>query len=414
MNLKVSELVRTIARAADAAEGKQLGHARCVSHLAYLIAMEEGVDPHGCRDVLLGGLFHDLGWLLLAPDVARVTGGDEGTPLARHPVGDPSVRAELRPLLTSHTRTVGPFLEELGLPDSVAEVVREMHDPWDRAGRDPTGTALGANILAVADHAISLADADLNGKGYPEPASNALDDAADKLLDPELTECALNLLESPDLWSRLTSQDEFEAVADEALYPMFGDFLDLASSATDHWFDLIGRLADYYHPMVPNHAARVKRLAGEVARRFGLSEEEARKVELAACLAEVGRIGLPNPLVFRLGAFTQEERELLHAYPTITERICQPIRAASSIFRSAITHREKLNGTGYPEGLVGDEIPLGGRIISVADTYIALSVDTPARPAYEPENGLQIIQGEATKLFDGLVVDALEEVVRSR
>ena len=70
-NLKVSDFARTVARASDAVESKKLGHAECVAHLAYWLGVEEGVSPEGLQTLLLAGLFHDLGWIFLAAEVAR-------------------------------------------------------------------------------------------------------------------------------------------------------------------------------------------------------------------------------------------------------------------------------------------------------------------------------------------------------
>jgi HD-GYP domain-containing protein (c-di-GMP phosphodiesterase class II) len=412
-NLKVSDFARTMARAVDAAEGKRLGHARLVSHLAWLLAAEEGLSPEDGQVLLLAGLFHDLGWILLAPELARC--GAEPEFLARHPLDGRPAAHDLDFLVAEHGLLAGDFLRPLGLPSAVGEVLALAHESWDGSGV-PDGLAGSeipdtALILAVADHAISLLDGALEASSPPSEGLGALSQYSGRALDPELVETAQDLLGSDEVWQRLTQLGHYEPLLDEALYPVLGDFIGLDSPQLMQWAELLGDLADRYHPMVPEHSRKVRRLAGAVAREMGLTEEEAREIEVAACLAEIGRVGLPAPLVFRLGAFSEDERELLKAYPTVGERILEPMKAARSIYDAAITHREKLNGTGYPQGLVGDEIPLSGRILAVADTFVALTEHNPNRPGYSHSIALRILQGEETKLFDGLVADALEAVV---
>lgn len=413
-NLKVSGVARTMARAADAAEQKRLGHARCVAHLVYRLARSADLSAEACQSLLLAGLFHDVGWILLASDVARVLGGRDADTLRQHPRVGQTPSSDFRALLSEHVLVVKDFLAPLGLPAAVVQNIGLSHEAWDGSGL-PDGLRSGeipksALMLAVADQAITLLDQSI-GEATPAPQAIAsLQEQAGATLEPELTALTIELMQTEGFWAQITSTEAAEPLIDEALYPLFGDFLSLDSTALHQWVGLIGQLADRFHPLA-DHAAKVKAISSAIAKQMGLSEQEVLEIEIAACLAEVGRVGLPAPIVFRMGAFTEDERQALRAYPTVGERILTPIRAASPIFRGAITHREKLNGTGYPEGLQGEEIPLSGRIIAVADTFVALTDDNAQRPGYSETIAMRILQGEETKLFDGLVTDALEQVV---
>lgn len=414
-NLKVSEFARSMGRAVDAAEGKRLGHAQCVSHLAFQLARQNDATPEELRDIVLAGLLHDVGWVLLAPELARTLGGSAAELLRKHPLEEGLLERESRLLRGEHVVVIETFLSALGLPKSVANDIGLMHECWDGGGvpdqLEGGQIPLKALILAVADHAVTLLDQSITEPSLSEPVLESLRAHAGDRLEPGLVDDACRWLAEGENWSRLSDVEEYEGILDEALYPLYGDFVDLHGDAVELWLDAIGQLADMYHYIVPDHSTKVRRLAGSIAQELMLSEDDVREVEIAAGLAEVGRVGLPLPLVFRVGPYSEDERELLRAYPTIAERILEPLRAVRPIFQAAITHREKLNGSGYPEGLIGDEIPIGARIISTADTFVALTNNNPQRPAYSNSVGVSIIQSEASKLFDQAVTDALATVI---
>jgi HD-GYP domain-containing protein (c-di-GMP phosphodiesterase class II) len=412
--LKVSDLARTAARAGDAAEGKKLGHARCVSQLAYTMAELVGLSPDVRQSVLLAGLFHDIGWIQLAKELARLGGSADAPLLQGHPCA-PERDLELRPLLAEHVLVPDELMAPLGLPPALWDTVSLSHEHWDGSGV-PDGLRGSeipepALLLAVADHAISLLDPLLDVETPPADALVDLDRFSGSRLKPSLVELARTILLDSHTWRRVADVEGYDGLVDEALYPLQGDFVDIDSPTMTAWLEVLGSIADHYHPDVQGHAARVSELSRVLAEEMGLSSEEAREIEIAAVLAELGRVGLPPPLVFRQGTYTADERLVLQAYPALGERIMAPIRGAVTIFEAAASHREKLNGTGYPQGLRGNEIPLGARVIAVADSFLALTSDRPERLAYAPSASLSILQGEAAKLFDGLVVDALESVV---
>ncbi|MBN1945816.1 MAG: HD domain-containing protein [Bradymonadales bacterium] len=414
-NLKVADLARTMSQVGDAAEGKHLGHAQAVAHLSYALGRQQALSAGESQALLLAGMFHDIGWVLLAPEVARIAGGMDSSPLRQHPCGKTSVSSGLWPLLEAHAGVGADFLAPLALPEEAVRIIRHSHEAWDGTG-SPDRLAgdeipLGAQMVAVADHAVSLLDPFLGEEELPGGALEGLEGYAGSRLNPEGIALVRQLLTEPGGWARIASTDAIEPLVDEALYPLFGDFIEPTSPISELWVELIGELADRYHPRVRRHSFKVKAYAGTIARSLGLGEPEVREIQMAAQLAEVGRAGLPLPLVFRAGPYTEEEWELLRAYPTVAERILAPIRSVKPIFQAAITHREKLDGSGYPEGLMGQEIPLGGRIICVADVYVALRHHDFRRPAYSQQDSLAIIQSQETRLFDGLVVDALEAVV---
>ncbi|MCA9565187.1 MAG: HD domain-containing protein, partial [Myxococcales bacterium] len=411
--LKASDLAMVAGRAASVAEGKGLDHATLVSHAAFLLAQALETSPQVMRDTTLAGLLHDVGWIPLAAEFARSI-GEQNAILREHPWRRSAPPVQLPALLNGHLDDVQSLLSELGLPQTVGDAIVQSHENFDGSGY-PDGLegeeiSIEGRVLAVADHLVSALDLD-KAQNVPSTVFERLDSVAGSILDPVMVEAAKALWSDPEASAELLDRSAAAVVLDDALFPLCGDFLDVDGGVARRWARFIGHLSDNYIPMVSRYSERVSELSATIAREMRLAPEEVAEIELAANLAEVGRMGLPPTLNFRFGAFTQDERDVLKAYPIVGERILAPVRQVAPIFNAAISHREKYNGSGYPEGLVGEEISLGARIISVATAFVSLTQSTPERPGYEPSSALEILIEQGTKLFDGLVVDALEQVV---
>ena len=201
-------------------------------------------------------------------------------------------------------------------------------------------------ILAVADYAISLADSRLMRAHILLRLSRDLSGwhRCLALFCPD----AVRRLETPEEWQYLQSEAPFTTRA-AAVFDTPERRPQGQCESAEVWARQLGILADRFHPLVPNHAQRVSALSGAIARERGWGTEEVESVVCAALLAEVGRIALPAPLVFRLGGFTEHERALLRAYPALSQ-ILRPIEPYTSIFSGSGDHQETLDGCGYPEG----------------------------------------------------------------
>jgi len=119
------------------------------------------------------------------------------------------------------------------------------------------------------------------------------------------------------------------------------------------------------------HSAAVAIYAGDIADRMNLSDDEQKLVRLCGLVHDIGKIGLPAGLLEKPGALTLDERKQMELHSTIGERILRNVEDYSEIAAIVRHHHERVDGNGYPDGLVGDDIPLLARIIAVADAYIA-------------------------------------------
>ncbi|OBR65142.1 two-component system response regulator [Paenibacillus oryzae] len=171
---------------------------------------------------------------------------------------------------------------------------------------------------------------------------------------------------------------------------------------------LLGRAAEYRDDMTGDHTQRVGTLSGVIAERLGLPKERASLIRLAAPLHDIGKIGIPDDILLKPGRFAPEEFERMKSHTTIGSSILDGssfgiLKMAQVI---AMSHHEKWDGSGYPLGLQGEEIPLEARIVALADFYDALTHERPYKRAWTPEEAMVEITKQRGKHFDPRIVDA--------
>jgi putative nucleotidyltransferase with HDIG domain len=159
------------------------------------------------------------------------------------------------------------------------------------------------------------------------------------------------------------------------------------------------------------HSAAVAIYARDIAQRMGLSEEQQELVHLCGLVHDIGKIGLAAGLLEKPGPLTLEERRQMEQHSEIGERILRNVDDYSEIADVVRSHHERIDGMGYPDGIHGDEIPLLGRIIGVADAYDAMTSDRPYREALPSRVArMRLAQAVGTQ-FDTAVVAAFEAIL---
>jgi response regulator RpfG family c-di-GMP phosphodiesterase len=143
------------------------------------------------------------------------------------------------------------------------------------------------------------------------------------------------------------------------------------------------------------HSEAVAEIAVGMGELMGFSPIELEKLEIAGRLHDLGKIGIPDNVLLKPGPLTEEEYEIIKTHPTIGAEILRPIPSMADLLPAVRYHHEKMDGTGYPEGLKGDKIPLWARMIAVGDVFHALTSNRPYRAPMPEEMVLQIID-EAT------------------
>jgi putative nucleotidyltransferase with HDIG domain len=173
----------------------------------------------------------------------------------------------------------------------------------------------------------------------------------------------------------------------------------------------LARTVDEKSPWTAGHSERVTEKALEIGHALGLSQDELENLHRGALLHDIGKIGIPAVILDKPGKITDEEFQLIQEHPTKGARILEPIAAYSHIIPLVLQHHEKFNGKGYPDGIAGKEISLGGRILAVADVFDALISDRPYRKGMGLERTIGIIKEDSGTHFDPNVVQAFLKVM---
>jgi putative nucleotidyltransferase with HDIG domain len=162
------------------------------------------------------------------------------------------------------------------------------------------------------------------------------------------------------------------------------------------------------------HARRVAFYAGLIAERLQLSPEAQTRVRIAAFLHDLGKVGVPTDLLLRCGALEPAERAVVERHPSLGAHLLGPLGLPCEIAHAIRNHHEWWDGTGYPDGVAGEEIPLDARIISVADAFDAMSCDRPYRHALRREVVIAEFRRYAGIQFDPEIVKHFLSILEDR
>ncbi len=162
------------------------------------------------------------------------------------------------------------------------------------------------------------------------------------------------------------------------------------------------------------HSLRVTEMALKLSSHFGMNDEQLINVQRGALLHDIGKMGVPDNILLKPGPLTEEEWEIMRKHPQFAYELLTPIDYLHQALDIPYSHHEKWDGTGYPRGLKGEEIPLAARIFAVVDVWDALTSERPYRPAWSREKAIEYIKTQSGVHFDPQVVEVfLESIINS-
>ena len=161
-----------------------------------------------------------------------------------------------------------------------------------------------------------------------------------------------------------------------------------------------------------DHARRVVELTDRLAYELGLDENTRQHIHLGALLHDVGKVGIPDSILLKPGALTDEERRIMMTHPAIGKRILQPLGLPPTVIDLVYHHHERCDGNGYPDRLTCKKIPLAARIFAIVDVWDALTSDRPYRPAWSQEKTIAYVTEQAGKHFDPDIVEKFFIVIQ--
>jgi putative two-component system response regulator len=167
----------------------------------------------------------------------------------------------------------------------------------------------------------------------------------------------------------------------------------------------LARSIEAKSPHMRGHSDRLARYSAALAKQLGLPEEQRVALRRAGIVHDVGKIGIPEHILVKPGPLSPDQRRVMESHPVIGERICAPLKSFRQVLPIIRHHHERMDGTGYPDGLKNGQIPLAARILQTADIYDALTTDRPYRKALSSKQAFAILHEEVGKgWWDGALV----------
>ena len=164
------------------------------------------------------------------------------------------------------------------------------------------------------------------------------------------------------------------------------------------------RALDLRDKETEGHTQRVSDLTITLAKHFGFSDEQMVHLRRGALLHDIGKMGIPNSILTKPGILTEDERKIIENHPQYAYNMLENIDFLQPALEIPHLHHEKWDGTGYPYGLKGKEIPLSARMFAVIDVFDALTSDRPYRSAWSKDKAIEYLKAQSGRHFDPAVV----------
>lgn len=435
--VRVSELLSALSFALDLTEGQPFGHSLRTCLIGMRLAELLDLPLQQRRDLYYALLLKDVGCSSNAARVYELFGGDERVAkndlkrvdwanylkAARYAlahaspgagwlerakrvvaVANAGPRAALE-LVEARCTSGTKIVSQLGFGPAVAHAVATLDEHWDGRGY-PRGLRgqeipMNARVMGLAQTVEVFAAIDGARAGIDVARRRR-----GSWFDPMLVTALERMERDIARWCALNDWELQEAV--HAVEP--GDASLLAGPGTLDRIALgFASVVDAKSPFTANHSMRVTEIALDMARALGFGDADIGELRRAALLHDLGKLSVSNAILDKPAPLSAQEWEVMRLHPYYTQRILDRISGFEDLAFVASSHHERLDGRGYFRGLRGGQLPLGARVLAVADIYEALTSDRPYRPALPEETALKIM-GRDCEI--GICVDCFEALGR--
>lgn len=436
--LKLAELIGALSHALDITEGQPQGHCVRCCWIGMHIGQSIGMGERELWELYYTLLLKDLG---CSSNAARICAlyltddrdfkrdfkrvGDSLPQVVRFVLQHTGLKAGLAERFRSvlHIFREGPELAReltqtrcqrgaeiarlLRFSEGVAAGIYNLDEHWNGKGQ-PSGVA-GADIPLYARIALLAQVIDVFHKADGvDAALTEVRKRSGQWFDPALVAAVDSLGAQAPFWAMLASDRIGAAVLAlepaDCVVPLDDDYLDDIATA-------FGQVVDSKSPYTSGHSARVALYTDLIAEALGVDAERRRWLKRGALLHDVGKLGVSNSVLDKAGALDAAEWEAVRDHARLTEDILAKISAFSELAKIAGAHHERLDGKGYPRGLMADEIALETRIITTADIFDAITAERPYRGAVPIPKTLEMMAKTVGTALDADCFDALQRAM---
>lgn len=380
INISMTEMLMSLSMAVDLVSPKLASHHKMVAYLSHRIAGECGLSDDERNEIFMAALLHDIGSIALKDRLE----------ILRFELKKATEHAELGYLILA---TFPPFA-------GIANIVRYHHTQWkngDGAFVDGESVPIGSHLIQLADRISVLVKPGENFLGQAQSIADHIEAYSGKLFVPEHVEAFKRIASHEVLWLDITSRNVDKAIASLPTLPSLSmgldDLLDLSR--------LFSRIIDSRSNFTATHSSGVAATATALARLSDFSREDQKWMEVSGHLHDLGKLAVPPEILEKPSKLTEDEWDIMRSHTYYTYAVLDEVAGLEKVKIWGALHHERLNGSGYPFHHKGDEMPLGSRILAVADVFTAISEDRPYRKGMGKSKILELLR----KMADGGAID---------
>lgn len=374
------DLISSLSDAIDLVSPSVVNHHKLVAYIGCSIAKELNLPEEQINDITLAGAVHDVGGLSLKERLDLLAFEAENTQL----------HCELGYQLLSIFK---PF-------NNVANIVRYHHLYWN----DGEGMKCKGKAVSMASHIIHLADriaVSLNLKeeilSQVKPVLDKVMAQSNKMFNPDFVLAFKRVSEKEFFWFNLISPNIMQILRALVTIPSIELDIDALLDLTK----MYAKIIDFRSKFTSTHSSGLAASAEEIARLGGFSDTECKMIRIAGYLHDLGKLAVPAEYLEKPDNLSKDEFNVIKSHAFHTYRLLKALGDFEVIAEWSAYHHECLDGTGYPFHLKGKAIPMGSRIIAVADVFVALTEDRPYRKGMSKEKTIDILQ----RMADNYVLD---------
>jgi HD-GYP domain-containing protein (c-di-GMP phosphodiesterase class II) len=389
LKVPLFELVSCLSNAMDMVDPRLVDHHNQVAYTALRISKELGLSFIKQQELVLASMLHDIGALSLSEKLTAL----------QFEIENPHQHAEIGYLLL---KTHGPFTD-------IANLIRFHHVPWhDGEGAEFSGekVSLSSHIIHLADRIAVSVDKRHEILAQVPNISSQIERGSGEIFVPELVNIFKDLAQREYFWCDLVSKNIGSILSKEVILPTIEQDIDNLISLAK----VFAHIIDFRSRFTATHSSGVSTTAATLAKFARFTERECKMMAIAGYLHDLGKLAVPIEILEKPAKLSDDEFNIMRHHTYFTYRALEAIDGFETINTWASFHHERINGSGYPFHYKGRDIPLGSRIVAVADVFTAITEDRPYRKGMTEDNAIHVLQEMADNLFlDGDLVTLLKE-----
>lgn len=370
IRINLYDILLTLSNAIDLVTPELSNHHQQVAYLAYRLAEQMELPKEVKKDIIIEGLLHDIGAL--------------STDDRLHDIEDEPIT------MYSHAFRGAKLLEECPVFHPYAKAVRYHHVLWDYGnGKECMGeeVPLASHLLHLADRVSVLVKSSRDILTQVPDILSFIKSRENSRFAPEMVNALMEIGKRENIWLEIVSKMPLDCIPDMVLFGI----MDLELDDVVYISQMFSHIIDFQSHSTATHSAGVAKIAEKLGEIAGFSKNECKNLLIAGYFHDLGKLAIEDSVLEKPSQLNKKEYNIIRSHTFYTYQLLSKIKGFETINQWASYHHEKLNGNGYPFHLKEDSIPLGSRIVAVADIFTAITEKRSYRKGMSKTDTIQVL-----------------------